>query len=223
MLIVTGGAGFIGSNLVKALNARGRDDIIVVDDLTDGRKFANLAGAQDRRLSRPRRVPPGDHGRDGFRPGRCRLPPGRLHRHHRVERAVHARHELRLLEGGVRVVSEARRAADLRLLRRPCMAAAPTSARTPPTFAPSMSMAGRSSSSTSGWRGKANARPAWWGSDTSTSTGRTRRTRAGWRASSTTSTASSATPAWCACSGHRTASATASTAAISSSSATSSP
>ncbi|HET7716039.1 MAG TPA: NAD-dependent epimerase/dehydratase family protein, partial [Bauldia sp.] len=46
MLIVTGGAGFIGSNLVKALNARGRDDILVVDDLTDGRKFANLAGAR---------------------------------------------------------------------------------------------------------------------------------------------------------------------------------
>jgi ADP-L-glycero-D-manno-heptose 6-epimerase len=46
MLIVTGGAGFIGSNLVHALNARGRDDIVVVDDLTDGRKFANLTGAR---------------------------------------------------------------------------------------------------------------------------------------------------------------------------------
>jgi ADP-L-glycero-D-manno-heptose 6-epimerase len=46
MLIVTGGAGFIGSNLVKALNARGRDDILVVDHLADGRKFANLAGAR---------------------------------------------------------------------------------------------------------------------------------------------------------------------------------
>ncbi len=46
MLIVTGGAGFIGSNLVKALNASGHDDIVVVDNLTDGRKFANLAGAR---------------------------------------------------------------------------------------------------------------------------------------------------------------------------------
>lgn len=42
MLIVTGGAGFIGSNLVRGLNARGRDDIVVVDDLTDGTKFLNL-------------------------------------------------------------------------------------------------------------------------------------------------------------------------------------
>ncbi len=42
MIIVTGGAGFIGSNLVKGLNERGRRDIIVVDDLTDGKKFINL-------------------------------------------------------------------------------------------------------------------------------------------------------------------------------------
>ena len=42
MIIVTGGAGFIGSNLVLGLNAIGRDDILVVDDLTDGTKFRNL-------------------------------------------------------------------------------------------------------------------------------------------------------------------------------------
>src|SRR5450830_490582 len=42
-LVVTGAAGFIGSNLVKALNARGQDDIIAVDDLTQGDKFRNLA------------------------------------------------------------------------------------------------------------------------------------------------------------------------------------
>lgn len=46
MIIVTGGAGFIGSNIVQALNARGRNDILVVDDLTDGTKFVNIADAQ---------------------------------------------------------------------------------------------------------------------------------------------------------------------------------
>ncbi|MEX0373096.1 ADP-glyceromanno-heptose 6-epimerase [Spiribacter roseus] len=45
MIVVTGGAGFIGSNLVHGLNARGRDDIVVVDDLTDGRKFLNIRDA----------------------------------------------------------------------------------------------------------------------------------------------------------------------------------
>ncbi len=43
MHIVTGGAGFIGSNLVRHLIARGHDDVVVVDDLTDGHKFANIA------------------------------------------------------------------------------------------------------------------------------------------------------------------------------------
>ena len=43
MIIVTGGAGFIGSNLVKALNERGRSDILVVDNLEDGTKFLNIA------------------------------------------------------------------------------------------------------------------------------------------------------------------------------------
>ncbi len=43
MYIVTGGAGFIGSNMIKALNERGISDILVVDDLKDGTKFVNLA------------------------------------------------------------------------------------------------------------------------------------------------------------------------------------
>ncbi len=42
MIIVTGGAGFIGSNIVKALNDKGEENILVVDDLRDGIKFKNL-------------------------------------------------------------------------------------------------------------------------------------------------------------------------------------
>ena len=45
MIIVTGGAGFIGSNLVHALAERG-EDVLVVDDLTRGEKFVNLVGAK---------------------------------------------------------------------------------------------------------------------------------------------------------------------------------
>ncbi|MDQ6620302.1 MAG: ADP-glyceromanno-heptose 6-epimerase [Pseudomonadota bacterium] len=41
-IVVTGAAGFIGANLVKALNARGEKDIIAVDNLTRGDKFRNL-------------------------------------------------------------------------------------------------------------------------------------------------------------------------------------
>jgi ADP-L-glycero-D-manno-heptose 6-epimerase len=41
--VVTGAAGFIGSNLVKALNERGVTDVIAVDDMRQGEKFVNLA------------------------------------------------------------------------------------------------------------------------------------------------------------------------------------
>ena len=43
--IVTGGAGFIGSNLVHGLNRCGHTDILVVDNLATSAKFQNLHGA----------------------------------------------------------------------------------------------------------------------------------------------------------------------------------
>ena len=42
MHIVTGAAGFIGSNLVRRLNEDGIDDILAVDDLSQPDKFQNL-------------------------------------------------------------------------------------------------------------------------------------------------------------------------------------
>ena len=43
MIIVTGGAGFIGSNLIRALNKRGESNILLVDHLVNGRKMLNIA------------------------------------------------------------------------------------------------------------------------------------------------------------------------------------
>lgn len=45
-VVVTGAAGMIGSNLVHGLNAIGIDNVIAVDDLTDGPKYRNLLGAR---------------------------------------------------------------------------------------------------------------------------------------------------------------------------------
>lgn len=42
-VVVTGAAGFIGSNIIKGLNARGFTRIIAVDDLRQGDKFKNIA------------------------------------------------------------------------------------------------------------------------------------------------------------------------------------
>ena len=58
-VVVTGAAGMIGANLLRGLNAIGIDDIVAVDDLSDGAKYANLAGASiadyfDRRDFYPR-------------------------------------------------------------------------------------------------------------------------------------------------------------------------
>jgi ADP-L-glycero-D-manno-heptose 6-epimerase len=43
VIIVTGGAGFIGSNIVAALEARGETEVVVCDSLGDGDKWKNIA------------------------------------------------------------------------------------------------------------------------------------------------------------------------------------
>ena len=46
MIIVTGGAGFIGANLTLALGRRAHAEVVVVDDLTHGHKFSNLVDCE---------------------------------------------------------------------------------------------------------------------------------------------------------------------------------
>lgn len=46
MIVVTGAAGFIGCQLMQALNAQGHTNILAVDDLSNGRQFVNLSSAQ---------------------------------------------------------------------------------------------------------------------------------------------------------------------------------
>ena len=43
MYVITGGAGFIGSNVIRGLNGRGINDILIVDCLKDGQKIFNLS------------------------------------------------------------------------------------------------------------------------------------------------------------------------------------
>lgn len=46
LLVVTGGVGFIGNNLVRALNAQGYTNILVVDELDSSEKWKNLDGVE---------------------------------------------------------------------------------------------------------------------------------------------------------------------------------
>ncbi len=71
MILVTGGAGFIGSNLVRALNDSGESQILIVDNLASGPKETNLAGLKftdylDKHEFR-RRLAAGLFDRQGFR------------------------------------------------------------------------------------------------------------------------------------------------------------
>src|SRR6201986_5306370 len=63
MLLVTGGAGFIGSNIVAALNAAGRADVAVCDLLGHDGKWRNLAKRQLADIVPPAELPAWLNGR----------------------------------------------------------------------------------------------------------------------------------------------------------------
>jgi ADP-L-glycero-D-manno-heptose 6-epimerase len=63
MLLVTGGAGFIGSNVVAALNEAGRTDVVVCDMLGEAGKWRNLAKRQLADIVPPKELPDWLEGR----------------------------------------------------------------------------------------------------------------------------------------------------------------
>ena len=65
MIVVTGGAGFIGSNIVAALNARGRHDVVAVDRLGSEDKWRNLQKRELADLVAPEDLPAFLNGRRG--------------------------------------------------------------------------------------------------------------------------------------------------------------
>jgi ADP-L-glycero-D-manno-heptose 6-epimerase len=71
MYVVTGGAGFIGANIVKGLNARGARDILVVDNLERAEKFKNIVDCEIADYLDKRefiaRIERGDFGRAKFK------------------------------------------------------------------------------------------------------------------------------------------------------------
>ena len=85
MFLVTGGAGFIGSNVVASLNEAGATDVVVNDKLGhDDAKWRNLAKRQVADL-----VPPAELTALARRPqARRRHPHGRDLRHHRAPTAT---------------------------------------------------------------------------------------------------------------------------------------
>ena len=50
MLVITGGAGFIGSAIAQELNSRGRADFIIVDDIDHPEKDKNIVSIKYQKL-----------------------------------------------------------------------------------------------------------------------------------------------------------------------------
>ena len=145
--VVTGAAGFIGSNLVRALNQRGVTNIIAVDNLQHGDKFRNLADCEIADYLDQARIPrqPAS-GFDGARRGGAA--PGRVLRHHGDRRPLHDGEQLRATR---RRCSTGARTSEVPLiyaLGRGLRRAARSSARSGAARRRSTSTATRSSCST---------------------------------------------------------------------------
>ena len=57
MIVVTGGAGFIGSNLVAELEGRGETEIVICDRLRDGDKWRNISKREPVAIVFPEQLP----------------------------------------------------------------------------------------------------------------------------------------------------------------------
>ncbi len=217
-VIVTGAAGMIGANLVHGLNAIGIDDVIAVDDLNRWPEVPQPARRTHLRLLRPQRLLHALRARR-VRQGRCGAARRRLLRHDGAQRALHARHQLPLLEGTCSMRARPR-ACGCSMRRRPRpTAAAHRFEKSPSSNGRSTSTATRSCCSTTSCG--ACCRPPRrrsWAFGTSTSMVRANSTRAAWRRSRSTTTTSFATPARCDCSANTAATGRARRSAISCSS-----
>ena len=94
MIIVTGGAGFIGSNLVKGLNQMGEEKILIVDHLSNASKHLNLNRLRysdylDKELLLKSSITAGTESD---------FSSGRLLGYHRIRWALHDGKQLRILE-----------------------------------------------------------------------------------------------------------------------------
>ncbi len=116
-IVVTGAAGFIGANLVRALNRRGETRIIAVDNLARADKCANLVDLRDRRLPRQGGIPGAPRRRRLRRRRRGDTAPGCVLRHDGSRWPVHDAQQLPLFGDAARLVPEQRRALPVRIER----------------------------------------------------------------------------------------------------------